>query len=231
MPAAETKPAKSNKNSAQTRLAFFFILTSDGSLFSVVLVSAIKPLQQVGAVYISFYNTILEEELHTRKIGDVSWGMREITGFQRRGRPAAEGNVQWANELNRFFKRFDPGPSTSSSPPTAPLSCHPQPPTCPCGSSYPDSPDSKHSFLCCGVLWCRHQGKRHHKTDSLKGPSLWLVWSCWSSLEELAEDRVHSKLQKVMDNANNPSSIKHGTNSRAIYIYIYSVHTCVVHCI
>lgn len=92
MPAAETKPAKSNKNSAQTQLAFFFILTSDGSLFSVV--SAIKPLRQVEAVYISFYDTILEEKLHTRKIGDVWCGMREITGFQRRGRPAAEGSVQ-----------------------------------------------------------------------------------------------------------------------------------------
>lgn len=94
MPAAETKPAKSNKNSARTQLAFFFILTSDGSLFSVVLVSAIKPLKQVEAVYISFYDTILEEKLHTRKIGDVWCGMREITGSQRRGRPAAEGNIQ-----------------------------------------------------------------------------------------------------------------------------------------
>lgn len=94
MPAAETKPAKSNKNSARTQLAFFFILTSDASLFSVVLVSAIKPLKQVEALYISLYNTILEEKLHTRKIGDVWFGMRVITGFQRRGRPAAGGNVQ-----------------------------------------------------------------------------------------------------------------------------------------
>lgn len=44
----------------------------------------------------------MEEKLQSSKARDVWSGMREITGFKKRG-GAVEGNVQQANELNQFF--------------------------------------------------------------------------------------------------------------------------------
>ena len=67
------------------------------------------------------YRRKLEFKLENNNTRDVWRGMREITGFQRRGGGTAEGNVQRANEFNLFFNRFDSS-SPSSPPAAAPLS-------------------------------------------------------------------------------------------------------------
>ncbi|XP_078802582.1 uncharacterized protein LOC144991990 [Oryzias latipes] len=63
------------------------------------------------------YGRKLEERLQRNQTRDVWSGMRAITGLQRKGKPAAEGNVDRANELNNFFNRFD----SSSPSPSCPL--------------------------------------------------------------------------------------------------------------
>ncbi|XP_078802203.1 uncharacterized protein LOC144991899 [Oryzias latipes] len=65
------------------------------------------------------YGRKLEERLQRNQTRDVWSGMRAITGLQRKGKPAAEGNVDRANELNNFFNRFDscsPSPSCPLTP-------------------------------------------------------------------------------------------------------------------
>ncbi len=80
--------------------------------------------------------------------------MREITGLNRKGDSSAVGNLQWANELNHFFNRFDSlSPSSSSSVtalqshqsfPSSPLSPGQTPPALP--QPPHSSPDCRTSF-------------------------------------------------------------------------------------
>ena len=68
-----------------------------------------------------------EDKLGNSDTRDVWRGMREITGFQRKGGGAAGGNEQRANELNQFFNRFNSNsPTPRSSPPYAPLNNNPR---------------------------------------------------------------------------------------------------------
>ncbi|XP_041827603.1 uncharacterized protein LOC121631042 [Melanotaenia boesemani] len=78
------------------------------------------------------YRRKLEHKLGDNNIRDVWRGMREITGFQRRGGGAAEWDRQRANELNMFFNRFNSNPSSTGSPSSASQSQYnnsPPPPT------------------------------------------------------------------------------------------------------
>ena len=68
------------------------------------------------------YRRKLESKLENNDTRDVWRGMREITGFQRKGGGTAEGNEQRTNEFNLFFNRFNS--SSPSSPPAAPPSNH-----------------------------------------------------------------------------------------------------------
>ncbi|CAJ1081508.1 uncharacterized protein LOC121656906 [Xyrichtys novacula] len=81
------------------------------------------------------YRRKLEQRLADNNTRDVWRGMREITGFQRRGAGAAEGDERRANDLNMFFNRFNStpgGPPTAStnnsSPPTTTTPCSTPPP-------------------------------------------------------------------------------------------------------
>ena len=85
----------------------------------------------------------LESKLKRNNMRDVWSGMRTITGFQKTGSVGLEGRVDWANELNLFFNRFDTAaplpqdsaagcPTTTATlpphtPPYRPLVCPPPP--------------------------------------------------------------------------------------------------------
>ena len=53
------------------------------------------------------YRRKLENKLRQNNMRDVWSGMRTITRFQKTGSIGLEGRVDWANELNLFFNRFD----------------------------------------------------------------------------------------------------------------------------
>ncbi|XP_059201627.1 uncharacterized protein LOC131981368 [Centropristis striata] len=91
------------------------------------------------------YRRKLEHKLEDNNTRDVWSGMREITGFQRRGGGAAvEGNVERANELNLFFNRFNSNHPTPGSPSTDSLNNNlPPPPITSCPTPLPRT--SSHS--------------------------------------------------------------------------------------
>ena len=61
------------------------------------------------------YRTKLEWKLQQNSTSKVWKGMRTITGFSSTGNRGVKGSVDWANELNLFFNRFDNvGPATPS---------------------------------------------------------------------------------------------------------------------
>lgn len=67
------------------------------------------------------YRRKLGKRLQRKQTRNLWSGMRAIPGFQRRGRCAAEGNVDQANELNQFFNRFKSSSPSLTCPPTSPL--------------------------------------------------------------------------------------------------------------
>ncbi len=84
------------------------------------------------------YRRKLEWKLQQNNTREVWRGMRTITGLRPAGNRGVEGSVEWANELNLFFNRFDttvPRPPTDSTinisivlPQTTPTPLSPPPP-------------------------------------------------------------------------------------------------------
>ena len=62
------------------------------------------------------YRRKLEAKLQQNNVRDVWTGMKQITGCKVSGRQSS-GSLKRANELNRFFNRFNSQPSVVSRPP------------------------------------------------------------------------------------------------------------------